>query len=88
MSTLTAVSTTANKAPSKVQLWGNQEATGRQRKPVFRRRQMDRHSLQEKREARGHQVRETKPVTPACYHASRLRVVESHCPGSNPTSDT
>lgn len=64
MSTLAAVSTTANRAPSKVQLWGNQEATGKQRKPVCRRRQMDRRSLQEKGEARGHQVRETLSQSP------------------------
>ena len=47
--TLAAVSTTASKAPL---LDENPEATGKQRKPVCRKRQMDRPSLQEKTDRR------------------------------------
>lgn len=60
--TLAAVSTTASKAPL---LEENPEATGKQRKPVCRKRQMDRPSLQEKTNRRPPGPWDTNPVTSA-----------------------
>lgn len=60
--TLAAVSTTASKAPL---LWENPEATGKQRKPACRKRQMDRPSLQGKTDRRPPGRWDTNPVTSA-----------------------
>lgn len=74
--TLAAVSTTASKGPL---LDKNPEATGKQRKPVCRKRQMDRPSLQEKTDRRPPGPWDTNPVTSAfqCQERHHKKWTES-----------
>ena len=74
--TLAAVGTTASKAPL---LRENTEATGKQRKPACRKRQMDRPSLLEKTAQRPPGRWDTKPVTSAfqCQERHQQKQIES-----------